>query len=226
MKLHKSKSSSSERAGSTSIPLQEASLFKKMVTKVSDNYLTEQWERKYYADQYTCCPPPLFIPIISLIQVSIFLLYLYYPEDPSVTDSKHRRSGSHVMVLLGPVPEDSLLIYHPDKRNEIWRFFTYMFAHEGWTHLIFNLTVQLLVGLPLEMVHGSVRLGMIYLTGILAGSLATSIFDPQTILLGASGGVYALLAAHLSNVLLNYNDMELGLLKVFAVLLVGESFLS
>lgn len=34
------------------------------------------------------------------------------------------------------------------------------------------------------------------------GSLATSVFDSNVYLVGASGGVYALLAAHLANVML------------------------
>ena len=38
-----------------------------------------------------------------------------------------------------------------------------------WIHLIFNLMVQMLVGLPLEMVHGSLRIGTVYMAGVLAG---------------------------------------------------------
>jgi Rhomboid family. len=40
------------------------------------------------------------------------------------------------------------------------------------------------------------------LTVCVAGSLGTSVFDTEVYLVGASGGVYALLAAHLANVLL------------------------
>lgn len=90
-----------------------------------------------------------------------------------------------------------------------------------WVHLMFNLMVQLLVGLPLEMVHGGGRIGVIYMAGVLAGSLATSVFDPDVYLVGASGGVYALLAAHLANVLLNYNNMEFGILRLLGVFLIG-----
>ena len=35
-----------------------------------------------------------------------------------------------------------------------------------------------------------------------AGSLGTSVFDMKAVLVGASGGVYALLAAHVANILL------------------------
>lgn len=39
----------------------------------------------------------------------------------------------------------------------------------SWIHLIFNLLIQVSVGLPLEMVHGSFRICIIYLSGVLAG---------------------------------------------------------
>lgn len=31
----------------------------------------------------------------------------------------------------GPVPIDSVFIYRPDKRLELWRFAFYMFLHAG-----------------------------------------------------------------------------------------------
>lgn len=92
-----------------------------------------------------------------------------------------------------------------------------------WFHLGFNLVVQLLVGLPLEMVHGSTRIGCVYLAGVLAGSLGTSVFDPEVYLVGASGGVYALLAAHLANVMLNYNNMQYGIIRLAAIFIFGKS---
>lgn len=72
------------------------------------------------------------------------------------------------------------------------------------------------------MVHGSTRIACIYFSGVLAGSLGTSIFDPDVFLVGASGGVYALLAAHLANVLLNYHQMRYGVIKLLHILVFGE----
>ena len=80
----------------------------------------------------------------------------------------------------------------------------------------------MLVGIPLEMVHGSTRIACIYLAGVLAGSLGTSILDPGVYLVGASGGVYALLAAHLANIMLNYSNMEYGIFRLIGILLFGE----
>lgn len=56
---------------------------------------------------------------------------------------------------------------------------------------------------------------------IIAG---TSIIDPDVYLVGASGGVYALLAAHLANVMINYHQMRYGILRLAAILFFGKSF--
>lgn len=75
------------------------------------------------------------------------------------------------------------------------------------------------------MVHGSTRIGCVYLAGVLAGSMGTSIIDPDVYLVGASGGVYALLAAHLANVMLNYNNMQYGIVRIVGIFLFGKFFL-
>lgn len=52
------------------------------------------------------------------------------------------------------------------------------------------------------MVHRGWRVAMIYLSGVLAGSLATSVADPSVFLAGASGGVYALITAHIATIII------------------------
>ncbi|XP_063980370.1 protein rhomboid [Diachasmimorpha longicaudata] len=188
--------------------IHEPPLFHRMVRMIGDEFLTEERDRKYYADHYTCCPPPLFIILITLVELGFFTYY-------TVSMGEVNPSG--------PVPIDSVFIYRPDKRLELWRFAFYMFLHAGWLHLLFNLGVQVVVGLPLEMVHGSFRIGAVYMAGVLAGSLGTSVFDTDVYLVGASGGVYALLAAHLANVLLNYNNMEFGIVRLIGIFIIASA---
>jgi rhomboid-related protein 1/2/3 len=57
------------------------------------------------------------------------------------------------------------------------------------------------------MVHRWWRIRLIYLAGVLAGSLSVAITDPGVYLAGASGGVYALITAHLVNVIFNWSEM-------------------
>lgn len=58
-----------------------------------------------------------------------------------------------------------------------------------------------MAGIPLEMSqlgwYGSFRVALLYLSGVILGSLGASIAQPTKYLLGASAGVYALIAAHL-----------------------------
>jgi rhomboid-related protein 1/2/3 len=69
-------------------------------------------------------------------------------------------------------------------------------------HLVVNLLVQLMLGLPLVMVQRWWRVLIVYIAGVVAGSLGTSVFVPYTRLAGASGGVYAILLAHIASIIM------------------------
>ena len=45
--------------------------FRRMVRRLAKDFLTDEADRRYYADRYTCCPPPLFVPIITLLEVRV-----------------------------------------------------------------------------------------------------------------------------------------------------------
>jgi rhomboid-related protein 1/2/3 len=69
-------------------------------------------------------------------------------------------------------------------------------------HLVVNLVVQLMLGLPLEVVQRWWRVLIVYIAGVVAGSLGTSVSDPYVRLAGASGGVYAILLAHIGSIIM------------------------
>ncbi|MCP9259139.1 hypothetical protein DINM_002107 [Dirofilaria immitis] len=94
------------------------------------------------------------------------------------------------------------------------------------THLAFNVLTQIVLGIPLELVHKFWRIGLVYLSGVLAGSLLDYAIDPRTYLAGASGGVYALLAAHIAELLINWTEMEFALCRAFALAVLISSDIS
>ncbi|OQR73567.1 protein rhomboid-like, partial [Tropilaelaps mercedesae] len=174
---------------------------------------------KYFADQYSCRSPPLFIVLITLAELSIFVYYwLSFKAQTIQTEQIYYSVTAGVEIAV-----DSPFIYRPDRRYEVWRFVLYMLLHAGWVHLLINLSVQLIVGLPLELVHGSWRVGCIYMSGVLAGSLSTSVFDSEVYLIGASGGVYALLTTHLANVMLNHRCMQFAWMRIAGVFITAGS---
>ncbi|KHJ48989.1 peptidase, S54 family [Trichuris suis] len=149
--------------------------------------------------------PPVFIPLVTLTEL---LSYVYY--NAALTDSQQ----------ASKLPLDSLFIYRPDKRVQIWRFIFYILIHAGWPHLLCNLTIQTLTGVPLELMHGSKGTAAVYIAGVLAGSLATSIFSRDAYLVGASGGVYALMAAHVAHVLLNFSHIPFRAVRILSIAMI------
>ncbi|CAD5123641.1 DgyrCDS11968 [Dimorphilus gyrociliatus] len=184
------------------------SCFSGFVAKISSDYLVDENSRCFFRNRYRCFPPPVFVPFVVILEI---VCYLYY----AIKEGSFKLSGS--------VPNQSFLLYTPDRRQELWRFVFYMFLHAGWIHLSFNFLVQILVGIPLEMVHGSTRICLVYMSGILASSLATSVFDKSACLAGSAGGVYAILAAHLANILTNYSEVEIGFVKLAAIFITSST---
>ncbi|XP_059509564.1 rhomboid-related protein 3 isoform X4 [Stegostoma tigrinum] len=113
-----------------------------------------------------------------------------------------------VLQITHPSYLNNPLVYQPQLRRQAWRYLSYIFMHVGVEHLGFNVVLQLLVGVPLEMVHGAVRISFIYLAGVLAGSLAASVADMTAPVAGSSGGLYALVSAHLANVVMSWSGMR------------------
>lgn len=172
---------------------------------------SEREDRLNYLDEYSCKPPPMFLLLISLAQLGVFIWHVLLLSNQGATVGPN-----------GPPYTEGKLIFNPKRKWEVWRFLTYMFVHSGYFHIIFNLLMQLMLGIPLEMVHRWWRILLVYLTGVVAGSLATSIADPNVYLAGASGGVYALITAHLANVIFNWSEMEFPALRLIAfILLIG-----
>lgn len=79
-----------------------------------------------------------------------------------------------------------------------WQILTYMFMHGSWSHLISNMFGLLIFGIIVEKRIGSKEFVLFYLLcGVVSGaaSLALYVFSGMwlTVLVGASGAIYAIL---------------------------------
>ena len=181
--------------------------------KIQRNNFLKYLRVAAYADEYRCVnhcnfyndntlhrwwPPPFFILLLTTVQISIFVYHYTYFTSLGVP-----------VTWSGPPPICSILVYNPGKRYQAWRFFTYSFVHSGIEHIFVNIILQLLVGPVLEMTNSWWRVGLVYVVGVVSGSLAMSVIHPEAFLAGASGGVYALACAHLAAILLNWREDSL-----------------
>ena len=116
--------------------------------------------------------------------------------------------------------------------GQIWRFWTYQFLHANIEHILSNILVSSLLGITLEMVHGPLsqdfklmlsacslvrnsnqhrlksisRIATLYTVGVILGACYHLIITPNSYLVGASGGCYALIGAQVANFLLNFKE--------------------
>ncbi|KAM4701573.1 LOW QUALITY PROTEIN: rhomboid-related protein 2 [Discoglossus pictus] len=170
------------------------------------NWMLPTEKRGTYLMRANCLPPPIFIISISIAELAVFIYYAVWKPQK-------------YWVTLGKGIWESPFIYRSDKREEAWRFISYMFVHAGVEHIIGNLVVQLALGIPLELVHKGHRVGLVYLAGVIGGSLASSVCDPLMALVGASGGVYALIGGYFMNIVVNFKEM-LPLCGIFRILII------
>ena len=87
--------------------------------------------------------------------------------------------------LFGPAVAD----------GEPYRIVTSAFLHAGILHLGLNMFALYVLGTLLEPAIGTARFAGIYLVSILGGAFGALLLDPTELTVGASGGIFGLMAA-------------------------------
>ena len=86
---------------------------------------------------------------------------------------------------------------HPD---QIHRFITCAWLHANWIHVLGNILVIALAGVPLEQRMGKLRWISVYFLGLLGGNIAWVLTHPDSIspAIGASGAAFGILGAYMA----------------------------
>lgn len=79
--------------------------------------------------------------------------------------------------------------------GQAWRLLTAGFLHLGWEHLLLNGLTLALIGYYVEQLFGHWRLLALFLLSVLGGNLASCAFDPTSLAVGASTGIFGLFGA-------------------------------
>ncbi|VVA30177.1 PREDICTED: RHOMBOID [Prunus dulcis] len=105
-----------------------------------------------------------------------------------------------------------------------WRLVTCMWLHAGVIHLLANMLSLIFIGIRLEQQFGFVRVGIIYLLSGLGGSILSALFIQSNISVGASGALFGLLGAMLSELLTNwsiYTNKAAALLTLIVIIAIN-----
>ena len=102
-------------------------------------------------------PPPMFIPMISFLQIVFFF--------------SSSSSSAHVDILqfdtyVKPCFHDLQNHARDCTLRHWWSYLTYSLLHLETGHLVLNMGLQLPVGTSLEMIHGTKRVIPLYVLGV------------------------------------------------------------
>lgn len=107
--------------------------------------------------------------------------------------------SSSTLQKLGALQWDKVV-----HQKEGWRLVTCMWLHAGVIHLFANMLSLVFIGFRLEQQFGFVKVGMVYLLSGFGGSILSALFIQQNISVGASGALFGLLGAMLSELITNW----------------------
>lgn len=91
--------------------------------------------------------------------------------------------------------QDGAIVGPPIADGEWWRLVTGGFLHANLIHLGFNMYLLWILGGALERYAGPWRMLAIYFSAILWASAGALLMEPDALTVGASGGVFGLMAA-------------------------------
>jgi len=108
-------------------------------------------------------------------------------------------------------------------RGEWWRLFVPIFLHSGFIHIGLNLLIQVLIGMKLEIQHGTFRILPIYLLSGVFGNLLSCIFLPKTVSVGASGAIFGFFGILLVDLIKNWKKLK-SPVKDLIIFIISMSF--
>ncbi|XP_019150194.1 PREDICTED: RHOMBOID-like protein 2 [Ipomoea nil] len=198
----------------------------------------------YYVEVSESEWTPWMVPMIVVANVAMFVVIMYVNNCHHNYEGSSFGKGRHcVAKLLGRLsfqPLQQNPLFGPSSstleklgalewkkiahEHQGWRLITCIWLHAGVVHLLANMLSLLIIGIRLEQQFGFVRVGIIYLVSGVGGSILSSLFLQQNISVGASGALFGLLGAMLSELLTNwtiYTNKAVALCTLVVIILIN-----
>ncbi|HDH81756.1 MAG TPA: rhomboid family intramembrane serine protease [Thermoplasmatales archaeon] len=151
--------------------------------------------------------------VLSIISIVIMLLGLAYAARKRILISQMIVvinfviffmlifTSHHFSTVYSPIFSD--LAFRPAYLNGVSRLytlFTSMFIHADIFHILMNMLIFLLIGIPFEQRVGSRKFAAVYFISGIFGAIFFSIFNwgSNTMLVGASGAIFGVFGAFAS----------------------------
>ncbi|KAI4324923.1 hypothetical protein MLD38_030366 [Melastoma candidum] len=172
------------------------------------------------------------VPMIVVANVAVFIVVMYVNDCPRhgsgcvarflgrfsfepLRENPLFGPSSWTLEKLGALEREKVVHHHQG-----WRLITCIWLHAGIIHILANMLSLILIGIRLEQQFGFVRVGLIYMVSGFGGSVLSSLFIRSGISVGASGALFGLLGAMLSELLTNWSLYTNKVAALFTLLVV------
>lgn len=111
--------------------------------------------------------------------------------------------------------------------NEWWRLFTSSMIHLSLHHCLANLTMIIIIGFYIEPLYG-IQFFFIWMISVLYSNLWSALlqYAPCGVIVGASGGLYGILALYINNIIQRWNTLQLPQIHIAFISFVVIEFVS
>jgi membrane associated rhomboid family serine protease len=107
--------------------------------------------------------------------------------------------SAQTLIRMGAKDSDLIVNY-----EEGWRLVTSIVLHAGMVHYFINMLALWFVGTAIERTHGFLAAVILFVIPAIGGTILSAIFLPEYITVGASGGIFGLIGACLSDITMNW----------------------
>lgn len=145
---------------------------------------------------------PFFTITVSLVDIALMIWVLSIDGFASPDQNPMLGPPSQVLIDSGAKVTSLILA------GQWWRLISAMFLHVGIVHLLFNLFMQVIIGIILERRYDCIRVAVIYLISGIGGDVASAVFLPRYATVGASGALFGLLAMWTVMIFQDYHELK------------------
>ncbi|XP_059667043.1 RHOMBOID-like protein 2 [Cornus florida] len=183
---------------------------------------------------------PWLIPVFVVANVSMFLLVMYVNNCPKKNLGTEGKCVARFLGRFSFQPLKDNPLFGPSSstlqklgalewtkvvdKHQGWRLISCIWLHAGVIHLVANMLSLVFIGIRLEQQFGFARIGIIYLLSGFGGSILSSLFIQKSISVGASGALFGLLGAMLSELITNwtiYTNKAAALLTLLVIVVIN-----
>ncbi|MCE5220805.1 MAG: rhomboid family intramembrane serine protease [Clostridium sp.] len=169
--------------------------------------------------------------ILTLVIILINIIIFIITQVVIYNITNYVRASSTVSEEILNVINNSVLISFGAKYNtlieqgEVWRLLTSAFLHSNLVHIACNMYSLYIIGPQIQQIYGTKKYLIIYIISCITSSSLSYFMSPNSISVGASGGIFGLMGALLAFAIIEKHKIQKKYLSSLMQIIVINLFI-